>query len=365
MQTVRACPLNTESLSDEQARAYESGEKAVKQIWIPRTGEPSVLELRECDDPTPGPGQVRIDVAAAGVNFADLLARMGLYPDAPPLPAVVGYEVSGSIDAVGEGVSEQRIGTTVVALTRFGGYSSKVVVDEVQAAKRPAEIDAISAAAIPVNGLTAWMILEVMGRVREGDRVLVHSAGGGVGLMALDIIKMHGATAVGTASAHKHDVLRARGYDELIDYRSIDYERALKGQEGFDLVLDALGGDHWAKGLRLLRAGGRLACFGMSKSAVGQHGSKLRMLRTAMGIPWLATNPIALINANKGILGINLGHMWDEAARVRQWLDELLQHVLQGKLRPLVHATIPFDNAAEAHSILHRRKNIGKVVLTP
>ena len=337
----------------------------MKQIWIPRTGEPSVLDLRECDDPIPGPGQVRIDVAAAGVNFADLLARMGLYPDAPPLPAVVGYEVSGSIDAVGEGVSETQLGTPVVALTRFSGYSSKVLVPEIQAAARPAEIDAITGAAIPVNGLTAWMILEVMGRVREGDRVLVHSAGGGVGLMALDIIKMHGATAIGTASAHKHGLLRARGFDQLIDYRSIDYEQALKDHEGFDLILDALGGDHWAKGLRLLRAGGRLACFGVSKSVAGQRGSKLRLLRTVMGIPWLATNPLALINANKGILGINLGHLWDEAQRVRKWLDELLHLVVQRKIRPLVYATIPFDDAAEAHAILHRRENIGKVVLTP
>ena len=337
----------------------------MQQIWIPKIGGPEVLELREAPDPEPGAGEVRVQVEAAGVNFADLMARMGLYPDAPPLPAVVGYEVAGKIDAVGEGVPESRIGEDVVSMTRFGGYSSAVVQRSELVGQRPQGLDAVTAAAIPVTGLTAWMMLEVMGRVREGDRVLVHSAGGGVGLMALDLIKRRGATAIGTASAHKHETLYARGYDQLIDYRNEDWTEALADQEGLDLILDAIGGDYWEKGLTSLRAGGRMVCFGFSSNA----SSTKRNVFTAMGnlwaVPWRKFNPIWLINHNVGVLGVNMGHLWHERDRVAGWLREVVGLWETGEIKPLVHAAVPFDRAAEAHQILHDRANIGKVVLTP
>ena len=337
----------------------------MQQIWIPKIGDPEVLEIREAPDPIPGPGKVRIQVEAAGVNFADLLARMGLYPDAPSLPVVVGYEVAGKIDAVGEGVSEERIGEDVVCMTRFGGYSSAVVVRSELAGKRPEGLDAVTAAAIPVTGLTAWMMLEVMGRVRAGDRVLVHSAGGGVGLMALDLIKRRGATAIGTASAHKHEALYARGYDQLIDYRNEDWAATLSEDEGLDLILDAIGGDYWEKGLHALRAGGRLVCFGVSSNAAGTKRNVFKTAGNLWAVPWRKFNPIWLINHNVGVLGVNMGHLWHEQERVASWLEELLGIWKTGELRPLVHATVPFDRAAEAHQILHDRANIGKVVLTP
>ncbi len=337
----------------------------MRQVWIPRIGDPDVLEVREATDPEPGPGQVRVRVAAAGVNFADLMARMGLYPDAPPLPAVVGYEVAGTIDAVGEGVNDNRIGENVLAMTRFGGYSSAVVVDQRIVARVPEGCDPADAASIPVTGLTAWMMLEVMGRVRAGDRVLVHSAGGGVGLIALDLLKWRGAWAAGTASAAKHPLLRERGYDRLVDYRTEDFEAALADEPGFDLILDPVGGDSWAKGLRLLRPGGRLVCFGMSSNASGDTRSVIGTLRNLTTVPWLKVNPISLMNDNKGVMGVNMGHLWGEAERVRGWLDRLMDLWREGVLRPMVHERVPFDRAADAHRLLHERKNIGKVLLTP
>lgn len=337
----------------------------MKRVWIPKVGAPDVLELREEPDVQPGPGQVRVAVEAAGVNFADLMARQGLYPDAPPLPAVVGYEVAGRIDAVGEGVDASRVGQDVVGMTRFGGYASQVVVDDVQAVERPAGLDAVTGAAIPVTGLTAWMMLEVMGRVRAGDRVLVHSAGGGVGLAALDLLKWRGAVAIGTASAGKHPMLLERGYDQLIDYRTKDFHAELADQPGLDLILDPVGGESWAKGLKLLRAGGRMVCFGMSANAPGDTRNPFNVLRTMAQVPWTKVNPITLMNENKGVMGVNMGHMWHEAERVTGWLRQLLELWEQGHLRPVVHATVPFDNAREAHRILHDRENIGKVILTP
>lgn len=334
----------------------------MRQIVIPRPGPPEVLEIREAPDPTPGPGEVRIAVEAAGVNFADLMARLGQYPDAPPMPAVMGYEVAGTIDEVGEGVDPTRVGEPVVAMTPFGGYSTSVCADAVQVARRPAGMDAATGAAIPVTGLTAWMMLEVMGRVRAGDRVPVHSAGGGVGLAALDLLKWRGATAIGTASRSKHALLAERGYDQLIDYRTEDFEAVLRDQEGLDLILDAVGGESWAKGMRLLRGGGRLVCFGLSSASSGSSPSTLSRLKAVAGIPFLKFSPLHLINHNIGVLGVNMNRLWDEGPRVAGWLDELMALWAAGTLRPLVHARVPFSTPAEGHRILHARENIGKVV---
>ncbi len=335
----------------------------MRQIWIPRTGGPAVLEVREAPDPRPGPGEVRIQVQATGVNFADLMARMGIYPDAPPLPCVVGYEVAGTIDAVGEGVDLGRVGQRVAALTRFGGYSTVVTVPSVQAVRRPDGMDATLGAAIPVTGLTAWMMCEVMGRVRAGDRVLVHSAGGGVGLMALDLLRWRGATAIGTASARKHAVLHERGYHQLIDYTTEDFKEVLAKDEGLDLILDAVGGESWAKGMDLLRAGGRLVIFGMSSNASGDKRRLVSVLGNVAKIPWARFSPTSLINHNIGVMGVNMGRMWQESARIAEWMGALFQLWEQGHLRPVVHAAVPFDDVAEAHRMLHDRENMGKVVL--
>ena len=337
----------------------------MKQVWIPYTGDPSVLEVREAADPEPGPGEVRIRVEASGVNFADVMARMGLYPDAPKLPAVVGYEVAGVIDAVGLGGPRHRMGDPVVAATQFGGYSSHIVVPQDQAVVRPPGLDAVTAAAIPVTGLTAWMMLEEMGRIRQGDRVLIHSAGGGVGLMCLDLALRRGATAVGTASPAKHEMLRSLGYAQLVDYRTQDFAEVLAGEPPFDLIVDPIGGESWAKSGRLLKTGGRLICFGFAANVTGTRKNWLEYARNVARIPWFDFTPMHLVDSNTGVMGVNMGRMWSETERLRGWLHQLLELWSQDILRPIVHAAIPFSNAAEAHRVLHARENLGKVVLTP
>lgn len=337
----------------------------MQQITIPREGDPSVLTLVDAPDPTPGPSEVRVAIEASGLNFADLMARMGLYPDRPPLPCVMGYEIAGTIDAVGEGVDESRIGEAVVGMTRFGGQSTMICMPSLQAVVRPEGMDAVTAASIPVTALTAWMMLIEMGRIRAGDRVLVHSAGGGVGLACLDLLRWKGATAIGTASAGKHEFLRERGYDQLIDYRNKDFAEELKGQPGLDLILDPIGGAYWNKGLGLLRPGGRLVCFGFSANAQSNTRSIFGLIGNLLAVPWLKVNPVWLMNQNVGVMGVNMGHMWDEADRVQGWLTQLLDLWGQGILRTQIHATVPYSNAAEAHRILHDRENTGKVVLVP
>ena len=243
------------------------------------------------------------------------MARMGIYPDSPKLPAVVDTK---SLDKLTRSARASPLtnGSPVVALTRFGGYSSAVLVPERHAVQRPEGMDAKTAAG-PGLGLTAWMMLEVMGGLSK-DRVLVHSAGGGVGLAALDLSKWKGAIAVGTASAHKHPFLLERGYSQLIDYRTQDFEEVLTNQEGFDLILDAVGGESWTKGLRLLRGGGRLVCFGMSSNAVGQK----RSLWAAISNLWRSIiQPRFAHQSKRGGFGSNMGRLWHEGDRVVVWLE--------------------------------------------
>ena len=250
-------------------------------------------------------------------------------------------------------------------MTRFGGYSSAVTVPAMQAVERPEGLDAVHAAAIPVTALTAWMMLEQMARVREGDRVLVHSAGGGVGLMALDLIKRRNAVAIGTASAHKHPFLLERGYNQVIDYRTDDFAEVLAEQAPIDIILDPVGGSSWAKGMGLLAPGGRLVCFGFSSNAVAPTRKVWSAISNLWAVPWTRFNPIWLMNHNVGVLGCNMGHMWEHSALVTRWLSELIPLWQQGQIRPVIHATFPFSQAAEAHQLIHDRQNLGKVILIP
>ncbi|MBI2572179.1 MAG: zinc-binding dehydrogenase [Candidatus Schekmanbacteria bacterium] len=340
----------------------------MKQVWIPRIGDPSVLEVRTSSDPVPGAGEVRIRVGAAGVNFADIMARMGLYPDAPRLPAVVGYEVAGTIDAVGAGADAHRMGEPVAALVRFGGYSDCVCVPADQARKMPPGMTVQQGAAIPVVYLTSYVMLEVMAGLKAGDRVLIHAAAGGVGLAAIDLCRARGAVVYGTASPGKHDFLRERGVAYPIDYRNKDFEQEvmdLTGGEGVDIALDAIGGANWAKSFRCLRTCGRLVCFGMSANATGRRRALLNVVKNLLSVPWRQFNPITLMNQNKAVLGVNMGHMWSTRDRVAGWLDAIMKLFEAGQVRPYVDRTFAFERAGEAHEYIQDRRNVGKVLLVP
>ena len=338
----------------------------MRQVWITRRGGPEVLEVRECKDPIPQAGEALVRVKAAGVNFADLLARKGLYPDAPRLPCVVGYEISGDVERVGDGVDARLIGRPVMAITRFGGYSDQLVLPANQLFDKPKAISYEQAAAIPVNYLTAYQLLVVMGGLRKEESVLIHNAGGGVGLAALDIAKKIGATCYGTASPGKHPFLIKRGLDHALDYRGSDWLIALKQltqDRGVELIIDPLGGKNWMKSYRALRPTGRLGMFGVSEIAKARGRSILQVLKFLMQMPKFT--PLRLMNANKGIYGVNLGHLWGEGGKVRAWMVELLKGVDEGWVRPHVDKVFSFERAADAHSYIEERKNTGKVVLVP
>jgi NADPH:quinone reductase-like Zn-dependent oxidoreductase len=340
----------------------------MRQIWITRAGPPEVLAVKDAPDPQPKAGEVRIRVEASGINFADILGRMGLYPDLPPIPVVPGYEVSGRVDLVGPGTDGDWIGRDVIAMTRFGGYADMVCVPASQVFARPPGRSALEGAAIPVNYFTAWQLVVVMGGLKRGETVLVHSVGGGVGIAATQIAKHLGAHVIGTASAAKHAELRALGVDHLIDYRTEDFEtrtREITSGRGVELILDAVGGDSLKKGYRILAPTGRLGMFGISAVATGKERNVLGMVSLLARTPWLSFNPLSLMNANKGVFGVNLGHMWGEGDRIRGWADQLFDLWRQGAIKPVIARSFRFDEAAQAHHFIQDRKNTGKVLLVP
>lgn len=337
----------------------------MRQTVIVKHGAPEVLQSQERPDLTPGVGEVRIAVGAAGVNFADVMARLGLYPDAPSPPMVVGYEVAGVIDAVGKEVAGFRAGDRVLALTRFGGYATSVVVPAAFAFPAPSQLDDVEAAAIPVNYLTAAIALYRLANVAADETVLVHGAGGGVGIAATQLAKLRKAIVIGTASTPKLEAIRSLGVDQAIDHRRQDVRAEvlrLTSGRGADVILDPIGGRSFAVSYGLLAPLGRLILYGVSSLATGERRSLWLSLRTLLAMP--AFRPLSLMNHNRAVLGLNLGHLWGEAGQLRTAMDLLLQEVAAGRLRPVIARTFPLERAADAHRYLQSRANIGKVVLT-
>jgi NADPH:quinone reductase-like Zn-dependent oxidoreductase len=338
----------------------------MRQIVTTKNGGVEVLQVQEAPDPKPGKGEVVIQVKAAGLNFADILARQGLYPDGPKKPCVMGYEVAGVIETVGEDVDRDLVGKAAVAMTRFKGQSEKAVVAVNQLFEKPESLSFEQAAAVPVNYLTAYALLVVMGGLRKGEAVLIHNAGGGVGLAALDIAKHIGATTYGTASPGKHAFLRERGLDHAIDYRNHDWLSLLKeltNNRGVELVIDPIGGSHWKKSYAALRTTGRLGMFGVSTASANGLKGKLKLIKAAAQMPRF--HPLGLLNKNRGVFGLNLGHLWHEPEKVAEWVQAIVAGVTEGWIRPHVDRTFPFAQAGDAHSYMESRKNIGKVVLVP
>jgi len=338
----------------------------MRQIVTTANGDIDVLKVQEKPDPTPGDDEVVIRVRAAGLNFADILARQGLYPDGPPKPCVMGYEVSGVVDSVGKNVNKSFVGKSVVAMTRFGGQSEMIAVKATQMFEKPEKLTFEQAAAIPVNYLTAYALLVVMGSLHEGESVLIHNAGGGVGLAALDIAKKIGAVTYGTASQGKHKFLTDRGLDHPIDYRNQDWQpqlMQLTNGRGVDLIMDPIGGAHWKKSYNALRHTGRLGMFGVSTASANGISGKLKMLKAVVQMPRF--HPLGLLNKNRGVFGLNLGHMWHEPEKVALWMRDILRGVDEEWINPHVDQAFSFADAGKAHRRLEERKNIGKVVLIP
>ncbi len=337
-----------------------------QQVVIKKHGSADKLEIQQSTLPPLQAGEVTVSVTAAGVNFADIMARQGLYPDAPALPMVVGYEVAGTITAVADDVERSHIGKRVFGMTRFGGYSSLLNVPVNQLFDIPAKLSFAEAAAIPVAYTTAYALVIAMGQLTSKETILIQNAGGGVGLAILDIARHIGATTIGTASSHKHEFLTQRGLDYAIDYNKCDWRKAvadITDNRGVELITDPLGGRSWRHGYKALRSTGRLGMFGISAASDSGIAGKLKLIKTAAAFPFF--HPVALMNDNRSVFGVNMGHMWHETDKLRDWMAYLVDGVNAGWVRPWVDKTFSFERASAAHKYIEERKNIGKVLLTP
>jgi synaptic vesicle membrane protein VAT-1 len=343
----------------------------MRAVVLTRTGGPEGFQVLERPDPVVGAGEVRIAVHAAGLNFADTMARVGLYPAAPKPPCILGYEVAGEVEKVGEGVSGLTVGQRVMAGTQFGGQAELAVAQARDVMPMPEHLSFEEGAAFCVNYGTAYAALMIMGGLREGNRVLIHAAAGGVGIAATQVARIAGAEIFGTASAAKHDAIKAQGVDHPIDYRNQDFKaeiRRMTNGEGVDVILDPMGPTSFRKDYRILRPGGRLIMCGLSE-AMNENGRDLRAtLRSLLRMPTSTMpwwNAGRLLNQNRGVFGLNLLSWWRREGGMDRITAPLLNDLNRKQLTPVVASSYPFQQAGDAHRYLAERRNIGKVVLTP
>lgn len=341
----------------------------MRAIVVRRYGPPGVLELQQFPDPQPKPGEVLIRVKAIGVNFADLLQRMGLYPGAPKPPFVPGLEIAGVVEKASEGPRQaegERLqpGDAVTAVTHFDAYAEWIVVPAKQVYKLPTGLRFEDGAAIPVNYMTAYHSMFVMGSLQPGDRILIHGAAGGVGIAAVQLAKARGLVTFGTAGPTKQEFLRKMGVDHAIDYEKSDFVDVVQkfAPDGIEMVMDPIGGSSLARGQQCLGPTGRLVVFGLSEAA-GSSGRRnlLAGAKALMQTPRF--HPLKLMSENMAVIGVNLGKLDARSGLLRREMGEIFRLHGDGKIKPVIAKTFPLDQAATAHQFIHDRKNIGKVIL--
>lgn len=312
-------------------------------IRVTEHGDPTTLSPAEVAAPHPGEGEVRIDVRAAGVNFADVEKRRGNYPDGPTPPYRPGLEVAGVVESTGSGV-DLAVGERVTALVSQGGYAEKVVAPADTTIPVPAEFSFPAAASLPVQFLTAHNTLFEWGNLTAGERVLVTAAAGGVGTPAVQFADAADATVVGAASTEtKREFVRRRGADRAIDYDDIEASVA-----DVDLVLDGVGGRVFTDAVEALAPGGRVVSFGMASGRV----------------PTVATP--RLFFQNKSVLGYHLEEALERNPdRALSAVPDIVEAVADGDIEPVVEKTFPLEAATRAHERLQDRESVGKLILHP
>ncbi|XP_077020388.1 synaptic vesicle membrane protein VAT-1 homolog [Tamandua tetradactyla] len=324
------------------------------------------LQSRPAAPPTPGPGQLTLRVRACGLNFADLMARQGLYDPLPPLPLTPGMEGAGVVTAVGEGVSDRKEGDRVMTLNRSGMWQEEVTVPAAHTFLMPEAMTFEEAAALLVNYITAYMVLFDFGNLRPGHSVLVHMAAGGVGLAAVQLCRtVENVTVFGTASASKHEVLKENGVTHPIDYHTTDYVDEIKkiSPKGVDIVMDPLGGSDTTKGYNLLKPMGKVVTYGMANLLTGPKRNLMALART-----WwnqFSVTALQLLQANRAVCGFHLGYLEGEVALVSSVVTRLLALYNQGRIKPHIDSVWPFEKVADAMKQMQEKKNVGKVLLVP
>lgn len=321
----------------------------MRAVCIHEFGGPEVLKIEEVPEPTIAPGDVLIQMEAAGVNYADVMTRVRMYPISG-LPITPGFEVAGRVVKAGNAVTDFKTGDRIVAMLNAGGYAERVTAPAATVFSVPDSLSAVQAAALPVNYLTALHMLREFGRLAPGESVLIQAAASGVGTAAIQLAKLFGARIFATASSQdKLALARELGADETINYSTQDFAEVVKaktGGRGADLILECVGGEVFDKSIQCLAPLGRLITYGM-----------------AGGVPATVMTPLLLFN-NLSVIGFHLGRYYQTRPN-REPMQEILRLVAAGRIRPIINTTFPLAEVAKAHDHLTQRQTRGKVLLTP
>jgi putative PIG3 family NAD(P)H quinone oxidoreductase len=324
----------------------------MRAVIASEPGGPEVLAVSELPDPKPGEGEVVIDVAGTAVNRADTLQRRGNYPPPPGASEVIGMECSGTVRALGPGVDGWAVGDEVCALLAGGGYAEQVVVPAGQVMPVPAGVDLVTAGALPEVACTVWSNVFMLAGLQPGETLLVHGGAGGIGTMAIQVAHALGARVLATAgSAEKLELCRSLGADVTIDYKEQDFVTEVKAAtegEGVDVILDNMGASYLGRNVEALATEGRLVIIGMQGGVKGELDiGKLLRKRGAVIATGLRGRPVA-----------------EKAAICASVVEHVWPLVAEGRVRPVVHTTLPLDRAGEAHRMMEAGEHTGKIVLT-
>lgn len=335
----------------------------MRKIVYPRAGGVETIQIVEESDPVPQSDQVCVRIHRAGINFAELMMRQGLYGSSPDFPFTPGYEASGVVIGVGDRVENLKEGDRVLAMTGFGGYSEKVCLDARRVILIPDSVSFDQAAAIPVTYGTAFHMLVHLGRISKGDSILIHHAAGGVGTAVAQICQSFGASlVVGTASTPKRAFVESMGM-RFVDREEEDFEevcKSLTDGKGVHHAIDPVGGSHLLRSYKSLRKGGKLYYFGASAAVKGEKRSRMSELRMWWGMPRF--DPLKLMTSNKAVFGVHMGLLEDETV-FKGHLASLSEMLENGEIDPVIDSVWRFENVADAQMHMHNRKNRGKVLL--
>ena len=333
----------------------------MESIIVTRHGDPDCMELQELPTPSPRSGEICIRVSKAGINFADILARMGLYPGARNPPFTQVMEVSGTVNEVGPDVKNFKPGDRVVGSGGSGGYSTHTISKAATVFKIPDEITFEVAAAFPAVYFTSYLMVIHPGALQHGESILIHGAAGGVGLAATELAKIAGAKNIfGTCSPNKHDFISDNGVLPIDKDNFLAEIMDWTEGQGVDLVLDPIGGEHLMQSYRCLGSGGRVCSFGISDMAPTKRKSQWARLKSWLTFPKF--DPLKMMSSNRGVFGIHLGR-WKNLDHLGKAKDDLLSWIDEGKINPHVDKVFSKEQASDAHHYIQDRKNIGKVLI--
>ncbi|MFC1553829.1 zinc-binding alcohol dehydrogenase family protein [candidate division KSB1 bacterium] len=335
----------------------------MRAIQIIKSGSPESLKIVELPIPEPREKEVLIKVFASGVNFADVLARQGLYPDSPDLPFVPGYETAGIVEKCGKNTDDFQPGDRVVGLTNFGGYAEYAVSPQIFTRKLDPSISFTAAASIPVNWITAYHCLFFTGPVNKDDKVLIHAAAGGVGSAVVQLLKNHGCYIIGTTGSNeKAEYLKDSGVDLVINYKEEDFADIVTkhfGRESIDIIIDSVGGDYYNKEWKLLRANGRIVSLG-----VASFSGRSKIYIMLFLLKKFRTNILKLLGNSQGVYGVNIRKIFVQRPDLAgAAFDEIMKLLKSGRINPVIDKVYALEDAYKAHRRLENGENTGKIIL--